>query len=67
MKPYIIENKCLAQSMICTAIKNCKTGAVAYIEDEDEPLGGKIVFDYNLCTGCGTCKEVCCGSAIEMK
>ena len=53
--------------MICTAIKNCKVGAISYVADEDEPLGGKIVFDHNLCESCGTCAEVCCGSAIEMK
>jgi len=42
-------------------------GAISYIEDEEELLGGKIVFDYNLCKSCGTCAEVCWGSAIEMK
>lgn len=67
MKPSIIKQKCPAQSMICTAIKNCSKGAISYFEDEDEPLGGRIVFDYELCEGCGTCAEVCCGSAIEMK
>ena len=52
MKPYLIKQKCPAQSMICTTIKNCKTGAISYIEDEDEPLGGKIIFNYDLCEGC---------------
>ena len=67
MKPFLIKKKCPAQSMICTAIKNCNSGAISYVEDDDEPLGGKIVFDYDKCQGCGRCAEVCCGSAIEMR
>jgi Pyruvate/2-oxoacid:ferredoxin oxidoreductase delta subunit len=38
-----------------------------YVEDEDEPLGGRIVIDEALCNECGVCATVCCGSAIEMQ
>ena len=27
---------------------------------------GRILFDLELCIGCGLCAETCCGSAIEM-
>ena len=27
---------------------------------------GRIVIDYDKCTGCGVCADECCGSAIEM-
>ncbi|MCL2817373.1 MAG: 4Fe-4S binding protein [Clostridiales bacterium] len=27
---------------------------------------GRIVIDYDECTGCGICAEECCGRAIEM-
>ena len=27
---------------------------------------GRIVIDYDKCTGCGLCSEECCGTAIEM-
>jgi len=26
----------------------------------------RIVIDYQKCTGCGICADICCGSAIEM-
>ena len=44
MKPFVIKQKCPAQSLICTAIKNCQYNAISYVEDEEEPLGGKIVL-----------------------
>ena len=27
---------------------------------------GKIIIDYDKCTGCGICAAKCCGEAIEM-
>ncbi|NSW93016.1 MAG: hypothetical protein HPY74_20645 [Firmicutes bacterium] len=66
MKPIIIKAKCPAQAMICKAIRACKNEAVKYIEDENEPLGGRIEIDYNKCEVCGTCAEECCGNAIVM-
>jgi len=28
---------------------------------------GRIVIDYDKCTGCGICADECCGAAIEME
>lgn len=67
MKPFLLKERCPAQSMICTVIKGCEHGAVSYVEDDDEPLGGRIVFDYDKCKECGTCANVCCGKAVEMR
>jgi ferredoxin len=27
---------------------------------------GRIIIDYDKCTGCGICADICCGTAIEM-
>jgi Pyruvate/2-oxoacid:ferredoxin oxidoreductase delta subunit len=27
---------------------------------------GRIIIEYDKCTGCGICADICCGSAIEM-
>ena len=27
---------------------------------------GRIIIDYEKCTGCGLCADECCGAAIEM-
>jgi len=51
---------------MCNPIKVCTTGAIYYVEDENEPLGGKILFDDDKCDGCGLCVSECCGHAIEM-
>ena len=67
MRPYIIKGKCPAQKEICKAIKACPSGAIGYVEDEREPLGGRIVFDYDKCDECGQCAVECCGAAIEMR
>lgn len=67
MKPVINKRKCSAQKDICTAIKVCSLGAIQYVEDEEEPLGGRIVIDYLLCDECGLCATTCCGQAIDMK
>lgn len=67
MKPYINDKKCIVDPKICTVIKACTQEAITYIEDEKEPLGGKIIIDYSKCNGCGICADICCGSAIEIR
>jgi ferredoxin len=68
--PRIIEKihkrKCPAQRDICKAIAACPRGAISYVEEAQEPLGGKIFFDYDKCDVCGQCVTECCGAAIEM-
>jgi Pyruvate/2-oxoacid:ferredoxin oxidoreductase delta subunit len=66
MKPRLIAKLCPAQRDLCKAIPACTAGAIYYVEDENEPLGGKILFDDTRCDGCGDCVEACCGHAIEM-
>ncbi len=67
LKPYIIARRCPAQEDVCQVIAACPLGAVTYVKDDDEPLGGKIVFDPEKCDGCGQCVQQCCGSAIELR
>lgn len=66
MKPVIDKRKCPAQKELCKAIPACPDGALQYVADENEPLGGKIVVDEALCSECGLCVDACCGNAIEM-
>ncbi len=65
MTPTINKRKCPAQNEICKAIPACPTGAITYVEDEQEPLGGKILIDAALCNDCGACIDACCGQAID--
>lgn len=67
MKPFILKERCAAQPEICPPMKKCHVQAFSFIEDEDEPIGGKIVIDKEKCTGCGECVAICCGSCIEMR
>ena len=67
MKPILNEQKCPAQGQICLAIPACTEGAILYIVDENAPLGGRIVFDYEKCNECGACVDACCGKAIDLK
>jgi len=67
MKPFISKRKCPAQQSICQPIQVCPNGAIQYVADEDEPLGGRIVFDHDRCQECGQCVTACCGQAIEMR
>lgn len=53
MKPYINNRKCYVNPRICKAIKSCTQSAISYIEDKNEPLEGRIVFD--------------CGDAIDLR
>jgi Pyruvate/2-oxoacid:ferredoxin oxidoreductase delta subunit len=66
MKPVLNERKCPAQEKICPAITACTEDAILYVADETAPLGGRIVFDYEKCNGCGICVAKCCGAAIEL-
>lgn len=67
MKPVLDKRKCPAQPGLCLAIQACVQEAIRYVADEKERLGGKIVFDYDRCDGCGDCVTACCGNAIELK
>jgi NAD-dependent dihydropyrimidine dehydrogenase PreA subunit len=67
VKPYLISRKCPAIKDMCKAIEACSCGAILYVEDETEPLGGRIVFDQDKCDACGLCATECCGAAIEMR
>jgi Pyruvate/2-oxoacid:ferredoxin oxidoreductase delta subunit len=67
LKPYINARRCPAQEDICEIIPVCPQGAIIYVKDEGEPLGGRIAFDYDKCDGCGVCFAECCGSAVEMR
>jgi Pyruvate/2-oxoacid:ferredoxin oxidoreductase delta subunit len=67
MKPILNERKCPVQEQICKAIPACPEGAIAYIVDNNAPLGGRIVFDYERCNGCGICVDECCGLAIDLR
>ena len=67
MKPYLIKRKCPAIRQMCKAIDACARGAIGYVKDDREPLGGRIVFDHEKCNGCGLCEAACCGAAIEMR
>jgi len=67
MKAYIIREKCLSESNICPPMKNCPNKCFSYIEDEEEPLGGRIEIDFEKCVGCGKCVTDCCGDCIELR
>ena len=67
MKPFIIKKRCAAQPDICPPMKECPMQAFSYVEDENEPIGGRIEIDLEKCDGCGKCVALCCGSCIEMR
>ena len=67
MKPCLDQRKCPALKTLCKAIEACSRGAIAHVEEEAAPLGGRIVFDPEKCDGCGLCATACCGDAIEMR
>jgi len=67
MQPVIIKERCAAQPDICPPMKQCPQQAVYFVEDEDEPIGGRVEIDIDKCDGCGKCAEICCGSCIEMR
>ncbi len=67
MKPFIVKEKCAAQPDICPPMKACARLAFSYIEDDNEPIGGRVEIDLEKCIGCGECVSLCCGSCIEMR
>lgn len=67
MKVYIIKKRCAAQPDICLPLKKRPVKAFTYIEDEDEPLGGRVELNTDKCTGCEECVGLCCGNSIEMR
>jgi Pyruvate/2-oxoacid:ferredoxin oxidoreductase delta subunit len=67
VRPFINKRRCPAQDKVCKAVPACPQGAMKYVSDETERLGGKIVFNYEKCDGCGICVTECCGSAIDMQ
>lgn len=67
MKAYVGKKKCAAQPSICQPLQKCPAKAIAFIEDEDEPLGGRMEIDEEKCTGCGECVPLCCGNCIELR
>ncbi len=67
VKALIDTRKCAAQQEICRPIEVCPERALVYVQDEEAPLGGRIIADVDKCTGCGLCVPECCGAAIEMQ
>ncbi len=67
MKAYLDERKCAAQPEICRPIEVCPQSALVYVQDEEAPLGGRIILDNDKCDGCGLCIAECCGTALELQ
>jgi formate hydrogenlyase subunit 6/NADH:ubiquinone oxidoreductase subunit I len=67
MIPFIVKERCAAQPEICPPMKACPKNAFLYVEDEDEPIGGRIEINLKKCDSCGKCAEICCGHCIEMR
>jgi small redox-active disulfide protein 2 len=65
MKPVLDERKCPAMET-CPAIPACPEGAIRHVTDKNAKLGGRIVFELAICTGCGDCVTACCGNAIAL-
>jgi small redox-active disulfide protein 2 len=65
MKPVIDERKCPALET-CPVIEACPEGAVRHVADKNARLGGRIVIELAICTGCGDCVTACCGNAIAL-
>ena len=63
--PQVDERKCPALET-CPAIPACPEGAIRHVADRKTKLGGRIVFELAICTGCGDCVTACCGNAIAL-
>ena len=67
MKACIDKRKCPADNRFCKPVVECPEKAILWIEDEDEPFGGRMEIDEEKCSGCGICIPLCCGDAIELR
>jgi len=67
VKAYIDKRKCYSDNRICKPLTECQAQAIAWVEDEDEPLGSRMEIDHEKCTGCGICVPLCCGDCIELR
>ena len=67
MKAYIDKMKCYSENRLCKPLTECPEKAIAWIEDDDEPLGSRMEVDDAKCTGCGICVPLCCGDCIEIR
>ena len=65
MKAILDESKCPA-SETCPEVYACPEGAIRHVADKKSPLGGRIVIELSICTGCGDCVPACCGDAITL-
>jgi len=65
MKAILDESKCPA-SETCPAVSACPEGAIRHVSDKKSALGGRIVIELSICTGCGDCVTACCGDAITL-
>jgi len=65
MKAILDESKCPA-SETCPAVSACPEGAIRHVSDKKSHLGGRIVIELSICTGCGDCVTACCGDAISL-
>lgn len=66
MKPTINKRKCLATKDYCKSMQVCPNAALVYVADVNEIMRGRIELIEALCTGCGSCVEVCCAQAITL-
>ncbi len=67
MKAFIIKERCAADNRICKPLSECPSKAIAWVEDDEEPLGCRMEVDLEKCDGCGICVPLCCGNCIELK
>lgn len=67
MKAYLDQSRCMSDDRICKPLRECPTGAISRVEDDDEPLGSRMEIDPEKCSGCGKCVELCCGHCIELR
>jgi Pyruvate/2-oxoacid:ferredoxin oxidoreductase delta subunit len=65
IQAVIIAENCTHDPEMCMAIPECAPGALLYVKEENG--SGHIQIDPELCTGCGTCADICCGDAIVME
>jgi ferredoxin len=55
-----------AQKDLCKVISACPKTALQYQDDENKPLGGKIIVIADKCDLCGARVDARCSKAIEI-